>query len=51
MSSILSVDKAKRGMKSLKEAQMKKLNFAGGEPFLYPMFVRELLRYGKGEWG
>lgn len=50
-SSILSLDEAKRGMKLLKEAGMRKLNFAGGEPFLYPMFMRELLRYGKGELG
>jgi radical S-adenosyl methionine domain-containing protein 2 len=50
-SSILSLDEAKRGMKLLKEAGMKKLNFAGGEPFLYPVFMRELLRYGKGELG
>ena len=50
-SSILSLDDAKRGMKLLKEAGMKKLNFAGGEPFLYPSFMRELLRYGKGELG
>jgi radical S-adenosyl methionine domain-containing protein 2 len=28
---------------------MMKLNFAGGEPFLYPSFLRELLRYGKEE--
>ncbi|ELR04217.1 hypothetical protein VC83_07994 [Pseudogymnoascus destructans] len=38
-------------MKLLKKAGMKKLNFAGGEPFLYPTFLRELLRYGKGELG
>lgn len=50
-SSILPLDKAKCGMKLLKEAGMKKLNFAGGEPFLYPMFMRELLRYGKEELG
>ena len=49
--SILSLDEAKRGMKLLKEAGMKKLNFAGGEPFLYPVFMRELLRYGKGKLG
>jgi hypothetical protein len=42
---ILSLDEAKRGMKLLKEAGMKKLNFAGGEPFLYSMFMGELLRY------
>jgi radical S-adenosyl methionine domain-containing protein 2 len=50
-SSILPLDEAKRGMKLLKEAGIKKLNFAGGEPFLYPMFMCELLRYGKGELG
>lgn len=50
-SSILSLDEAKRGMKLLKEAGMKKLNFAGGEPFLNPRFMRELLRYGKEELG
>jgi radical S-adenosyl methionine domain-containing protein 2 len=50
-SSILSLNEAKCGMKLLKEAGMKKLNFAGGEPFLYPVFMRELLRYGKGELG
>jgi radical S-adenosyl methionine domain-containing protein 2 len=31
----------------LKKAGIKKLNFAGGKPFLYPVFMRELLRYGK----
>lgn len=36
-------------MKLLKDAGMKKLNFAGGEPFLYPTFMSELLRYGKEE--
>ncbi|RMZ81812.1 hypothetical protein DV738_g2029, partial [Chaetothyriales sp. CBS 135597] len=50
-SSILSLDEAKRGMKLLKEAGMKKLNFAGGEPFLYPRFLGEVLRYGKSELG
>lgn len=38
-------------MKLLKEAGMKKLNLAGGEPFLYPLFLRECLRYGKEELG
>ncbi|PQE30857.1 radical s-adenosyl methionine domain-containing 2 protein [Rutstroemia sp. NJR-2017a WRK4] len=46
-SSILSLDEAKRGMKLLKEAGMRKLNFVGGEPFLYPTFMQKLLRYGK----
>lgn len=50
-SSILSTDGAKRGLKLMKEAGMKKLNFAGGEPFLYPVFLHKLLRYGKMELG
>jgi radical S-adenosyl methionine domain-containing protein 2 len=36
-------------MKLLRKAGIKKLNFAGGKPFLYPMFIRELLRYRKEE--
>ena len=50
-SSILPLDEAKRGIKLLKEARIKKLNFIGGEPFLYPIFIRELLCYRKGELG
>ncbi|KAK2046524.1 radical SAM enzyme [Colletotrichum somersetense] len=46
---ILSLDDAKRGLRLLKEAGMRKLNIAGGEPFLHPKFLGELLRYGKEE--
>ncbi|PQE09041.1 Radical s-adenosyl methionine domain-containing 2 protein [Rutstroemia sp. NJR-2017a BBW] len=46
-SSILSLDEAKQRMKLLKEAGMRKLNFAGAEPFLYHTFMQKLLRYGK----
>ncbi|CAG8972333.1 hypothetical protein HYALB_00001736 [Hymenoscyphus albidus] len=46
-SSKLSLEDAQRGMRLLKEAGMKKLNFAGGEPFLYTKFLGDLLRYGK----
>lgn len=46
-STILPPEKAQLGMTLLKEAGMKKLNFAGGEPFLYPSFLQTLLRYGK----
>ncbi|KAH0494772.1 hypothetical protein TgHK011_008361 [Trichoderma gracile] len=38
---------AKRGLKLLKEAGMKKCNFAGGEPFLYPKFLGEMIDYCK----
>jgi radical S-adenosyl methionine domain-containing protein 2 len=50
-SSVLSPVEAKRGMKLSREAGMEKLNLAGGEPFLYPTFMHELLRYGKVELG
>ncbi|KAJ3532778.1 hypothetical protein NM208_g8282 [Fusarium decemcellulare] len=48
---VLPVDEAKRGLRLLKEAGMRKLNIAGGEPFLYPRFLSELLKYGKEELG
>lgn len=46
---VLPIDKAKRGLQLLKEAGMRKLNIAGGEPFLYPRLLTELLRYCKEE--
>ncbi|KAF2876390.1 hypothetical protein BDV95DRAFT_625644 [Massariosphaeria phaeospora] len=46
---ILPIDKAKEGLRLLKEAGMLKLNIAGGEPFLHPKFLSEVLRYCKEE--
>lgn len=46
---ILPLEKAKKGLKLLKQAGMKKLNFAGGEPMLYPRFVGELAEFCKKE--
>jgi radical S-adenosyl methionine domain-containing protein 2 len=46
---VLPIDEAKRGLQLLKEAGMRKLNIAGGEPFLYPRLLTELLQYGKEE--
>ena len=37
------------GLLLLKKAGMKKLNIAGGEPYLYPKFLTEILRYCKEE--
>jgi radical S-adenosyl methionine domain-containing protein 2 len=46
---VLPIAEAKRGLRLLKEAGMRKLNIAGGEPFLYPRLLTELLRYSKEE--
>jgi radical S-adenosyl methionine domain-containing protein 2 len=48
---VLPIEEAKRGLRLLKEAGMCKLNIAGGEPFLYPRLLTELLRYCKEELG
>ena len=50
-SHVETLDNAKKGLKMLKEAGMKKLNFAGGEPFLNPGFMGKLARYCKDELG
>lgn len=42
-----SLGKAMRGLKLLKQAGMKKLNFAGGEPFLHAKFLGGLIDYCK----
>lgn len=39
--------KAKRGLLLLKRAGMRKINFAGGEPFLYPKFLGEMIDFCK----
>jgi len=41
----------KRGLKLLKEAGMRKLNIAGGEPFLHPKELTMMLQYCKEELG
>lgn len=42
-------EEAKRGLRLLKKAGMRKINFAGGEPFLEPKFLGELCRFAKEE--
>ena len=44
---IMDLEKAKEGIRMLKENGMRKLNFAGGEPFLYPKFLGELVKFSK----
>ncbi|KAG6359675.1 hypothetical protein INS49_013198 [Diaporthe citri] len=46
-SHMASSDEAKRGLVLLKNAGMRKLNFAGGEPFLYSKYLGELVEFGK----
>lgn len=46
---ILSLEDAKRGLRMLAEAGMKKLNISGGEPFLQPYFIGEIFRFCKEE--
>jgi radical S-adenosyl methionine domain-containing protein 2 len=45
----MNIEKAKKGLKILKQSGMKKINFAGGEPFLYPHYLEALCRYCKNE--
>ncbi|KAH3917480.1 hypothetical protein HBI56_108380 [Parastagonospora nodorum] len=41
------LDKAKEGLALLKQAGMRKINFAGGEPFLYAHFLGETIDFCK----
>jgi radical S-adenosyl methionine domain-containing protein 2 len=46
---MLSLQGAKKGLSLLKQAEMRKLNFVSGEPFLYPKFISELAKYCKDD--
>ncbi|KAI0395213.1 hypothetical protein F5Y17DRAFT_474677 [Xylariaceae sp. FL0594] len=50
-SHVASEEDMKRGLRLLKEAGMRKINFAGGEPFLYPGKLAMLCRFSKEELG
>ena len=39
--------RAKEGLQLLKKAGMRKINFAGGEPFLYPKFLGDMVDFCK----
>ena len=45
----LPLEEAIRGLKILKDYGVKKINFAGGEPFTSPNYLGELVRYCKEE--
>lgn len=47
----LSLRKAQSGLRLLAAAGMKKINFAGGEPFLYEEYLGKLCRYCKEDLG
>lgn len=44
-----NAEHAKEGLRLLRIAGMRKLNFAGGEPFLYPKFLGEMAMFCKEE--
>jgi molybdenum cofactor biosynthesis enzyme MoaA len=46
---MLPLPEAQKGLRLLAEASMKKINFAGGEPFLYPKYLGALCRYCKDD--
>lgn len=50
---VLPLEKAKQGLKMLKDAGLEKINFSGGEPFIHKRgeFVGELTRYCKRDLG
>ena len=44
---MLPIEDAIRGLNILKQAGTKKINFAGGEPFLFPSYLGELIKQCK----
>lgn len=46
-SKTVPLDDAKRGLRLLAEAGMKKINISGGEPFLNPKFLGEIIKFCK----
>ncbi|KAI9566613.1 hypothetical protein HD554DRAFT_2025263 [Boletus coccyginus] len=46
---ILPLEDAKRGLRMLVDAGMRKLNISGGEPFLQPRYIGEIFKFCKEE--
>jgi radical S-adenosyl methionine domain-containing protein 2 len=50
-SHVEKIDKIKPALRALKDAGMKKINFAGGEPFLKPKLLGQMCQFCKEELG
>ncbi|KAK4705461.1 radical S-adenosyl methionine domain-containing protein 2, partial [Phenoliferia sp. Uapishka_3] len=48
-STLLDIEEAKRGLRMLADAGMKKITFAGGEPFTQPRYLGDLVTFCKRE--
>ncbi|KAL9111427.1 MAG: hypothetical protein Q9227_004104 [Pyrenula ochraceoflavens] len=48
---VADINDAKQALRLLRDAGMRKMNFAGGEPFLYPPLLGQLVDYCKAELG
>ncbi|EFX01708.1 radical s-adenosyl methionine domain containing protein 2 [Grosmannia clavigera kw1407] len=46
-SHVETTDRSKEGLRLLKQAGMRKINFAGGEPFLYPKLLGDMIVFCK----
>ncbi|KAL6353666.1 hypothetical protein LRP88_12979 [Fusarium phalaenopsidis] len=46
-SHVESLEQAKQGLQLLQQAGMRKINFAGGEPFLYPKLLGDMVDFCK----
>lgn len=44
---MVSLEDALKGIRMLKDAGMRKINFAGGEPFLYPKMLGKMVDFCK----
>lgn len=44
---MVSLEDALKGIRMLKDAGMRKINFAGGEPFLYPKILGKMVDFCK----
>jgi len=48
-STVLHIDTMKLGLRKLREAGVRKINFAGGEPFMHPALLGQMVEFCKSE--